>query len=314
MPQPGRGGIDVWRINFPQPAPVVAALRTVLSDEEVARASRFVFPGDQAQYVVMHGALRLLLAGLLRIDAMQIRFSANENGKPFIADFSPPHVPSSGSFNVPRNDQPFVPRSDANDAATSMSGPKRDDFVPPIPDIAPQFSISHTQRIGLVAISLAPYYGPHYSNRPGQAARFEPDSFIESFEAFAPVGVDVEYIQPEFPFEDIADRYFPSAEAAALRSLPVAEQRCAFFAAWVRKEAWVKAAGAGLDQLPSLDPGLAQSLDDGSLRKATDPRMGIASVWLQDLEAGPSHTAALAVRGVPSVIRCIAWQVGTGYL
>ena len=60
------------------------------------------------------------------------------------------------------------------------------------------------------------------------------------------LGIDIEQIRPAFRTSDIARRYFSAAENAALAALPEALQGRAFFEAWTRKEAYVKARGAGL--------------------------------------------------------------------
>jgi phosphopantetheine--protein transferase-like protein len=325
--QPGKGGIDVWRLDFPQPAHEVEAMRTSLSTEELARAERFVFPEDRAQYTVMHGALRLLLASLVRINATQIRFAANENGKPFLADYRPSDVSSSGLLSVRTNDQMFVPRYDPGNAAASILGTVRADSEPSPFDTAPQFSISHTQGMGILAISMVRCDGSCTVERSEQVSRHSgrraaiavPNSglteaeFSRGSRSSESVGVDVEFIRRDFPVEETAERYFSVTETGALRAMPAEEQRRSFFAAWVRKEAWVKAVGAGLDQLPFLGAELQKSLENGGLGKANDLNKGIASVWLQDLEVGPCHTAALAVCGVPFSVRRLIWQPDTSY-
>jgi 4'-phosphopantetheinyl transferase len=68
------------------------------------------------------------------------------------------------------------------------------------------------------------------------------------------VGVDLERIRPDFGFEDIVDQFFSAAERSALRACPSAGRADAFFHAWVRKEAYLKARGEGLDRaLSSFD-------------------------------------------------------------
>jgi 4'-phosphopantetheinyl transferase len=74
------------------------------------------------------------------------------------------------------------------------------------------------------------------------------------------VGIDVELVRTESAGEDIAARYFSELETNELRSLPAEQQPEGFFLCWTRKEAYVKAKGAGL-QIPlnsfhvSLSPG-----------------------------------------------------------
>lgn len=60
------------------------------------------------------------------------------------------------------------------------------------------------------------------------------------------VGVDIEACRPQPDIEAIARSHFSAEEAAALLALPREEQRAAFYRIWTRKEAYLKALGAGL--------------------------------------------------------------------
>lgn len=60
------------------------------------------------------------------------------------------------------------------------------------------------------------------------------------------VGVDVENVRMDFPFEPAATRFFSAAENAMLAALPENVRQQAFFDFWTRKEAYAKASGAGL--------------------------------------------------------------------
>ncbi len=60
------------------------------------------------------------------------------------------------------------------------------------------------------------------------------------------VGVDLEYLPREVSFSRIARRKFTGVEAAAILSLPPAQQRDAFLACWTRKEGYGKAVGVGI--------------------------------------------------------------------
>src|SRR5207248_9608942 len=60
------------------------------------------------------------------------------------------------------------------------------------------------------------------------------------------IGIDVERLR-DLPDADlVADRFFAAPEAAVVRALPYPEKCAAFLACWTRKEAYVKALGAGL--------------------------------------------------------------------
>jgi 4'-phosphopantetheinyl transferase len=55
-----------------------------LSDDEKAKAGRFVFGKDQRRFVTAHGALRLILAEYTGVDPSELSFAQGENGKPYL--------------------------------------------------------------------------------------------------------------------------------------------------------------------------------------------------------------------------------------
>lgn len=60
------------------------------------------------------------------------------------------------------------------------------------------------------------------------------------------VGVDVERIDRQLAFKDIAERHFSAPEVAAMMSLPLREQPTRFYELWTLKEALLKGLGCGL--------------------------------------------------------------------
>jgi len=68
------------------------------------------------------------------------------------------------------------------------------------------------------------------------------------------VGVDVEAMQPELDWEPIARRVFPNHESRRLLALSTEAGLTAFFHAWTRHEAGLKALGRGFGQDPELAP------------------------------------------------------------
>jgi 4'-phosphopantetheinyl transferase len=109
-------------------------------------------------------------------------------------------------------------------------------FLPAAPRV--KFNLSHSREMALVAVALE----------------------VE-------IGVDVEWVRPMPDYREIAERFFPPSEAAA-----VADPRD-FFRRWTRLEAIVKATGAGIY-------GLAAEL---------------TGEWtIQELDAGPGYSAAVA--------------------
>ena len=94
-----------------------------------------------------------------------------------------------------------------------------------------QFSISHSRDLTLLAVT-----------------------------AGTVVGIDVEYERPIPDAIDIADRYFRSEEAGALKELPRFQVANAFLSLWTQKEAYLKAVGCGLSGgLDSVRVSLNQS-------------------------------------------------------
>lgn len=111
----------------------------------------------------------------------------------------------------------------------------------------------------------------------------------------ASVGVDLERIRDGLDVEKLSARFFTPAEAELLRSLPEPQRRLAFFRAWTRKEAFLKALGQGLRAgLASCEVSLEAGSDDTLISYSGDaqaPRR-----WrLLDVPVHPEFCAALAV-------------------
>lgn len=91
------------------------------------------------------------------------------------------------------------------------------------PELAPDsprrlhFNLTHTTDLALIAVS-----------------------------ATAEVGVDVEAIAPMEDMDDVAAAQFSGEERQRIAARPIAEQPKAFFEAWTRKEASIKARGGNL--------------------------------------------------------------------
>lgn len=102
------------------------------------------------------------------------------------------------------------------------------------------------------------------------------------------VGVDLELMREDVPFQTLADFYFEPEEAWRLRLLPAPERAWKFYDLWTSTEARLKAEGQGIGQdLRVLEP------DRWSLLTLT-PAAGYA--------------AALAVEGGDFQLACWSWQ------
>jgi 4'-phosphopantetheinyl transferase len=122
-----------------------------------------------------------------------------------------------------------------------------------------------------------------------------------------PLGVDLERIDRRVAIDAIAQRHFASAEAAALAELAPARRREAFIDLWTRKEAVLKAIGAGLSyglQRVEFEVGV-----DGAIGALHGPlaQGGAAVGWqLHGLAPAPGLVGALAWRGAPRRVRGFA--------
>lgn len=121
------------------------------------------------------------------------------------------------------------------------------------------------------------------------------------------VGIDLERVRADLDTGVLAEQFLSLREASSLRNLPESEQLEAFFRCWTRKEAYLKASGAGLamslDQFDvSLEPGEPAAL----LSVQADPLE--ACRWsLEHLEPGHGFVGALAVEGQGWHLRCGQW-------
>jgi len=129
------------------------------------------------------------------------------------------------------------------------------------------------------------------------------DVWLAAISQCAEVGVDVEQIRPLTSWHDLAEQCFTRSELSALLWLAREEQQRAFFRGWTRKEAFLKAVGAGItDGLDQLEV----SLDMPPQLLATS-RSDFADVedWsLFELAPAVGYVGALAVRRRNVKVKC----------
>jgi len=107
----------------------------------------------------------------------------------------------------------------------------------------------------------------------------------------AVIGVDVERLRDEAPF-DIADRFFTPVEQAAIRAAPPAEQAARFFTSWTLKESYMKARGLGMS-LP-LDQFTIEVCPGAAPRLHVEPAWDDGRRWsFEILRPTPHHIAAV---------------------
>jgi medium-chain acyl-[acyl-carrier-protein] hydrolase len=119
------------------------------------------------------------------------------------------------------------------------------------------------------------------------------------------VGVDVEHLNRPIEITCIADRYFNPEEQAVLKAEPAAERLPAFFRAWTRKEAYMKATGQGLS-MPLERFAVLPAPGASALRLQTlDPPQEAARWSLRDLDVQPAYVGAVAVGGHGWRLTCL---------
>jgi 4'-phosphopantetheinyl transferase len=116
------------------------------------------------------------------------------------------------------------------------------------------------------------------------------------------VGVDIESVNEDFEFHELAERFFTAKEVAAMRALPFELQRQAFFKCWTSKEAFLKAKGTGL----------SGKLDEVEIALAAQDQVQIRAIvpgWsLAELIPGAGYEAALANQHEPAALRYYQWH------
>jgi 4'-phosphopantetheinyl transferase len=143
----------------------------------------------------------------------------------------------------------------------------------------------HTIRLEASALGK-----PHCPGGPAFNVSHSGALILLAFHASWAVGVDVERVRPDLPWEPIARRMFTPGELMALQAQPALEQASAFLATWCRLEARLKAAGLGLSGLASLRA--AEASGDGP---------SPAQIW--DVAVPFGYSAAVAMQPLSPVVR-----------
>jgi 4'-phosphopantetheinyl transferase len=136
---------------------------------------------------------------------------------------------------------------------------------------APHFNLAHSGDLALVAI------------------------------ADRPVGVDLEQVRPLANMAQMADMSFTDEERAALWSLDEPAQTAAFFRLWTRKEALMKAHGAGFRLAKMFSVPLAGEFEDPRTPSippvASLASVQIAGIWyqVQEIKIADDFAAAVAI-------------------
>ena len=122
------------------------------------------------------------------------------------------------------------------------------------------------------------------------------------------VGVDVEFLNPNIQVKDIAINFFSRNEIRKLLSLPDQQKPLGFFNCWTRKEAFIKAVGAGLS-FPLDKFEVSMEPDKPAKLLATDWDPNAASKWsIYSISLGSNFVGSLAIEGLVDKVKLWNWQ------
>jgi 4'-phosphopantetheinyl transferase len=119
--------------------------------------------------------------------------------------------------------------------------------------------------------------------------------FLLAIAADREVGIDVEEMNSDIPFPEIARLTFTPREQGELFALPDYQQRPFFYRIWTRKEAYLKACGAGFSNPGAIET--PRSPVSSSAPHGQEP-------WhIREITVPNTCCASLAVKGAPPLIR-----------
>ena len=116
------------------------------------------------------------------------------------------------------------------------------------------------------------------------------------------VGVDVEQVRPISKIEQAAERIFSARERTEFYALPEEGRQQAFFKAWTRKQAFVKAIGHG-STMPSNEVEVSMAEPALLFSVRGDPQE-IVRWHMWGLHPGDGYAAALVVESPPCQLLC----------
>jgi 4'-phosphopantetheinyl transferase len=123
------------------------------------------------------------------------------------------------------------------------------------------------------------------------------------------VGVDIEFVDPAYDSEQIAELSFSPTEIRRLHAMPPEQRADAFFSCWTRKEAYAKALAKGLSiRLDTLDVGFGPDTPD-CLPDLSDLDQRVSHWKIYDIPCATGYKAALVAEAGPHRICTREWKL-----
>ncbi len=169
--------------------------------------------------------------------------------------------------------------------------------------IAPQLLRFHTNAYGKPALVM-----PEQSYSLEFNLSHSANLALYAFSWQRHVGVDVEHMRADIPYDQLAQHSFSLHEQTTLCSLSGEQKHQAFYNCWTRKEAYIKARGMGLS-LPldlfdvSLVPG-----EPAALLQSRESSQEVQRWSMQELHPEPEYAGALMVEGTGWQLHCWEWH------
>lgn len=164
---------------------------------------------------------------------------------------------------------------------------------------------------GAIAYETGPHGKPRLASPATSGVEFNfsdsGDFALAAVTSDGAIGVDLEPCLPQPDLALIARTHFSAEEAAPLLALPEAEQHAAFYRIWTRREAYLKALGAGLSS------GLARfamTHDAADVRLLhVDGDVTEAADWsVLPIAVPPGYDGALAARWRGASVESGEWR------
>lgn len=122
------------------------------------------------------------------------------------------------------------------------------------------------------------------------------------------VGIDIELLNGDIPWQQLAPSVFSLREQAEFAEIPLHEKPTAFLRGWTRKEAYVKCRGEGLSlALDGFDVPLGALTVPMRVETALTPEGGQCEWWLYPIAPQGNLIVTLAVEGPPVEQKTYRW-------